>query len=80
VALPIRACGTTRVESKGPGAAHQCPYKAPLYQLGKEMKIVGGSPQPRKANVAPAFKKGPKDNLRADRLVSLTFLPGKIME
>ncbi|KAK4825058.1 hypothetical protein QYF61_023062 [Mycteria americana] len=52
----------------------------PCDEPQRQMKITGDSPQLRKANAAPTFKKGQIDNLRKHSLVSLTFLLGKIME
>jgi len=40
----------------------------------------GSSEDWKKANVTPMFKKGKKEYLWICRLVSLTLIPGKVME
>ena len=42
-----------------------------MWQLGEDW---------RKANVTPIFRKGRKEDLGSDRLVSLTSIPGNVME
>ncbi|PKU33573.1 rna-directed dna polymerase from mobile element jockey- hypothetical protein [Limosa lapponica baueri] len=58
-----------------------CRTSMPVLNYNREQgKVQGVAEDWRKANVTPVFKKGKKEDPGNYRLVSLTSIPGKMME
>ncbi|KFP33053.1 RNA-directed DNA polymerase from mobile element jockey, partial [Colius striatus] len=75
-------------KSMGPEGMHPRVLREVAQVVARQLSIIfeqswrtGEVPEDwRKANVTPAFKKDEKDDLGNYRLVSLTSIPGKVME
>ncbi|KFQ08859.1 hypothetical protein N330_09866, partial [Leptosomus discolor] len=75
-------------KSKGPGGMYPWVLRELAEVIARPLSILFGKswgtgevPEDwRKANVTPVFKKGKKEDLGNYRPVSLTSIPGKVME